>query len=56
MVVFEVGSHNAFVVGTRTWLICYLVRKSMNLAYFADFSGFIIRGPNCSEIDRHLCR
>ena len=53
---FEVGSHNAFVVRTRTWLICYLVRKSMNFAHFAGFSGIIIRGPNRSEIDRHLCR
>ena len=54
--VFEVGSHNAFVVRTCTWLICYLVRKSMKLAHFAGFSGIIIRGPNRSKIDRHLCR
>ena len=45
-----------FVVRTRTWLICYLVRTNINFAHFAGFSGIIIRGPNRSEIDRHLCR
>ena len=28
----------------------------MNFAHFAGFSDIIIRGPNCSEIDSHLCR
>ena len=53
---WQVYNHNAFVVRTRTWLVCYLVRKSMNFAHFAGFSGIIIRGPNRSEIDCHLCR
>ena len=38
------------------WLICYLVRTSINFAHFAGFSAIIIRGPNHSEIDHHLCR
>ena len=54
--VFEVSSHNAFAVRTHTLLICYLLRKSMNLAHFAGFSGIILRGPDRSEIDRPLCR
>ena len=45
-----------FLVRTRTWLICYLVRTSTNFAHFVGFSGIIFRGPNRSEIDRHLCR
>ena len=49
--------HYSFlVVQTRTWLICYLMRTSINFAHFAGFSGVIIHGPNRSEIDRHLCR
>ena len=47
---------SAFNIRTRTWLICYPVRKSMNFAHFAGFSGIIVHGPNRSEIDRHLCR
>ena len=45
-----------FVVQTRSLLICYLVRTSMNFAHFAGFSVVIIRGLNRFEIDRHLCR
>ena len=44
------------VVRTRTWLICYLLRTSINFAHSAGFSAIIIRGLNHSEIDHHLCR
>ena len=29
---------------------------SINFVHFAGFPGIVIRGPNRSEIDRHLCR
>ena len=32
------------------------MRKSTNFTHFTGFSGIITRGPNRSEIDRHLCR
>ena len=54
MFVFQVGSHSVFVERTR---VAYLLshENEHELCSFWRFSGIIIRGPNCSEKDRHPC-
>ena len=55
--VFQVCSHNAFVVQTRRWHIILLSRENQHeLCSFCRFFRHYHSWTYCSKIDHHLCR